>query len=175
MTWLVEGDGDRTVVNDGSLGYLEIFSLYLAALVVFRVLFSGLYILNWKLKYLCCRPYRVSHHDLNKKFKEIKAKTNAHGDSTDDEEMDEKVQEIFKSNEKAVRKKMRRLESDHGSRKDIHNATLNYISQVHQAEHDDSDDDFKEFEEADIEEAEDRVYKEYKKRKLAGKQGTLAE
>ena len=130
MTWLVEGDGSRTEVNDGSFGYLQIFSLYLAGLVVFRVFFSGLYILNWKLKYLCCRPYRVSYHDLTAEFKKIKAKTNIHGDSTDDEEMDEKVQTIFKQNEKAVRRKMKKLESQEGTKQDIHNATLNFISQA---------------------------------------------
>ena len=170
VLWLVEGDGSRTVVNSGSFGYLEIFSLYLASLVVFRVTFSALYILNWKLKYLCCRPYRVTYHDLQKEFKKIKAKTNIHGDSTDDEEMDEKVQTIFKANEKAVRKKMKKMESETSTKQDIHNATLNFIGQAAQAENDDSDDDFKEFEEADVEEAEDRIYKEYKKKKAAGKQ-----
>ena len=76
ILWLVEGDGSRTVVNDGSFGYLEIFSLYLAGLVVFRVTFSALYILNWKPKYLCCHPYRVKHHDLKAEYKKIRDKTN---------------------------------------------------------------------------------------------------
>ena len=60
----------------------------------------------------------------------IKAKTNIHGDSTDDEEMDDKVQTIFKANEKAVRKKMRKLETEEGTKQDIHNATLNFIGQA---------------------------------------------
>lgn len=168
VLWLVEGDGSRKVVNDGSFGYLEVFSLYLASLVVFRVFFSGLYILNWKLKYLLCSPYRVKYYDLQAEFKKIKSKTNVHGDSTDDEEMDEKVHTIFKANEKAVRKKIRKLEDVEGTKQDIHDATLNFI-QKNGAKGTESDSENGDFSDADIEEAEDRVYKEYKKRKLAGK------
>ena len=103
ILWLVNGNGHRTTVNSGDFGYLEIFSLYLAALVMFRVTFAVIYILNWKFKYTCLRKYRVQHHDLQGEFKRIKGRTNAHGESTDDEEMEEKVHTIFKTNEKAVR------------------------------------------------------------------------
>ena len=64
ILWLVEGNGHKTTVNNGSFGYLEIFSLYLACLVMFRFTFAVLYILNWKIKYCCCRSYHVKYHDL---------------------------------------------------------------------------------------------------------------
>ena len=66
---------------------------------MFRFIFASLYILGWKCKYCCLRAYRVQYHDLTGEFKRIKTRTNAHGESTDDEEMDEKVHTIFKTNE----------------------------------------------------------------------------
>ena len=131
ILWLVEGNGHKTTVNNGTFGYLEIFSLYLAALVMFRFTFAALYILNWKIKYCCCRSYRVKHHDLQAEFKRIKARTNVHGESTDDEEMEEKVHTIFKTNEKAVRKKMKRGDSETGENQkkvDIHDATFEFMN-----------------------------------------------
>ena len=59
ILWLVNGSGDRTVVNSGSFGYLEVFSLYLAGLVMFRVIFAALYILSWKFSYSCSKDYRI--------------------------------------------------------------------------------------------------------------------
>ena len=172
ILWSVEGSGNKTKVNDGTFGYLEVFSLYLAALVVFRLVFAVLYILNWKFKYTCLRRYRIQHHDLQSEFKRIKGRTNAHGESTDDEEMEEKVHTIFKTNEKAVRKKMKKggdAEKAQEIEVDLHEATIEFMHDEQSAAPEDSDDDFREFAEADVEEAEDRIYNEYKKRKRFGK------
>ena len=172
ILWLVNGSGHRTTVNSGDFGYLEIFSLYLAALVVFRVLFAVLYILNWKFKYCCLKRYRIQYHDLQAEFKRIKSRTNAHGESTDDEEMEEQINTIFKTNEKAVRKKRKKgaaAEEEEEKEFNAHDATIEFMNDEGAQNPEDSDDDFREFEEADVEEAEDRVYNEYKKRKLEGK------
>jgi len=81
-------------VIDGSVGPLEVFSLFIAGLVVFRVFFAFLYILLWKFRYCCLKKYKVKSIDLNKVFKHIKHNTK-HGDSTDDEEIDEEDARIF--------------------------------------------------------------------------------
>lgn len=84
--------------------------------------------------------------------------------------MEEKVHTIFKTNEKAVRKKMKKKKGDTEKQEkvNIHDATLEFMHDENLDEPEDSDDDFREFSEADVEEAEDRVYNEYKKRKQAG-------
>ena len=154
---------------------MEVFSLYLAALVMFRVIFAVIYILNWKFKYTCFRRYRVQYHDLQAEFKRLKSgAANVHGESTDDEEMEEKVHTIFKTNEEKVRKKMhQRRDSRTGSETkhevNIHDATIEFMHEENVENPEDSDDDYREFEDADIEEAEDRIYSEYKKRKQLGK------
>jgi hypothetical protein len=38
----------KDVVNDGSIGTLEVFALYLAFMVVYKVIFGGLHILRFK-------------------------------------------------------------------------------------------------------------------------------
>ena len=38
------------IVNDGSVGFLEVFALYLSSLVIYKVFFGVLHILNFKIK-----------------------------------------------------------------------------------------------------------------------------
>lgn len=83
---------------DGSFGYLEIFSLVLAGLVTFRFLFGAIYIINWKCKYCCMGRYKVEEKNLEAEFKDIK-KRSGHAsnglESTDDEEIEEQINQIF--------------------------------------------------------------------------------
>ena len=84
---------NSTVVNDGQVGYLEVFSMYLAALVLFRFVFASIYILVWKFRFNFDARYKIRRVNLTKEFKEIKkrAEREYRDDSTDDEEMEEKV------------------------------------------------------------------------------------
>jgi hypothetical protein len=97
---LVNGTGHRTTRNDGTFGYLEVFSLYLAGLVIFRVVFAIMYIVSWKAAYCCFKRYKIQHHDMKAEYKRIVARTNADGESTDDESMAGQVNDIFKKKEK---------------------------------------------------------------------------
>jgi len=49
---LVNSNSGSTI-RDSDTGYLAVFSMYLGALVVFRVFFATIYILMWKCRYNC--------------------------------------------------------------------------------------------------------------------------
>jgi hypothetical protein len=57
-------NSNKLVINDGSWGFLEVFSAYLALLVSYRILFGGLHILNFKLK-SWFKKYKVNKIDLH--------------------------------------------------------------------------------------------------------------
>ena len=71
------------------MGVLEYFSLYLAAIVVFRVTFAIMHTIKWKWRYTLNKHYKISTYNLEKNFKEIKEKFRTGGESTDDEDMEE--------------------------------------------------------------------------------------
>lgn len=60
------------VVNDGSIGFLEIFASYLASLVFYRVFFGGLHILKFKFMSNCLRKYKVKRVDLSQEVKRLR-------------------------------------------------------------------------------------------------------
>ena len=62
-------------IIDSDSGYLLYFSMYLAALVVFRVTFATIYICKWKCRYNCSSKYKVKRANLQNEFKKIKSDT----------------------------------------------------------------------------------------------------
>ena len=78
-------------------GYLAGFSLYLACLVLFRVLFASVYIIKWKLRYNCLSSYKVTRRNLMLDFKNLK-KNAENGESTDDEVIEEELNKIYEKN-----------------------------------------------------------------------------
>lgn len=153
-------------VVDSDDGYLTYFSIYLAALVIFRVTFSVLYILMWKFRYNCQSRYKVQERDLTLEVKRIK-KTNENGESTDDEEINAELDKFYEQNKDDISKKLCESMGDRNYDTSVHDATLNFIGRKkiedEEKEHD-PDYDFKEFGGAEVEEAEDRIYSEYKRR-----------
>lgn len=139
------GSGQTSNVIDGAVGPLEVFSLFIAGLVVFRVFFAFLYLCLWKFRYCCDKRYKVKTVDLNKVFKEIKHNTK-NGDSTDEDAIDEEDAKIF------------------GKMDEQNNVELADNGDSFAEDFKDSDDDQMEFEDADVEEAEDRL-KKFKQKK----------
>ena len=82
----IGGLGDQQVVNDGTFGPLEIFSMYLAGIVIFRVFFAILHTIKWKWRFCCNKKYRIQSYNLEKAFKKIKKDPRT--ESTDDEQME---------------------------------------------------------------------------------------
>ena len=104
--------------QDGQVGYLEVFSMMLATLVVFRVLFAAIYIIGWKCRYCCFKNYTIKEQNLDKNFKKLKENADREGgaDSTDDEEILQECNKIFKTHEKKIFTSKGGAESSKGSR-----------------------------------------------------------
>lgn len=68
---IIEASGGAKVNDEraSDSGYLAGFSLYLAALVVFRIFFAVIYILKWKCRYCCSKKYKVNRVNLLDEFK----------------------------------------------------------------------------------------------------------
>lgn len=165
------GTTDTDLIIDSDNGYLAAFSMYLASLVIFRVVFATLHILRMKFRYNCRNDYKVEKRNMTKDFKKIK---NEHrdGESTDDEFIEAELKKIYEKNKNKIDSSVviaERLDTDHRQRSD---ATIAFIDKKHRQDgeesENDEDYDFKELADADVEEAEDRIYSEYKKRAEEG-------
>jgi hypothetical protein len=58
------GTGEVYCVNDGSVGFLEVFACYLAGLVVYKVFFGSLHILKFKFLNTFITSVKVPYFDL---------------------------------------------------------------------------------------------------------------
>ena len=160
------GSGDTTVKNSGTFGALEIFSLYLAGIVVFRVFFATLHTCKWKWRFCCSKKYRIESYNLEKAFRKLKKESRTGGESTDDEQMEEEAEKIFAKNEAAI--------TAVASRVGIHDVNT-YEGRVEaalefahdnaelQSQKSDSDEEMLDFVKADLEEVEDNLVKAYRK------------
>ena len=172
---LVDSSGGSTVRNSDS-GYLAYFSIYLAGLVVFRVLFAVLHICKWKIRYNCSKHYKVKSVNLQQEFKKLKKQSDA-GESTDDEIIKEELEKIYEQNRDKIdglmetsrmMSSMHELpEVEHKNAK-LDNTMLFVKTKDDEKGESDEDYDFKEFEDAEVEEAEDRIYSEYKRAQRTG-------
>jgi len=68
-------DGKLPRINDGTIGFLEFFALYLAALVVYRVIFGTLHILKFKILTNCSKKYKTPRFDLHAEVKRLRKVT----------------------------------------------------------------------------------------------------
>lgn len=151
--------GDPQKVNDGSFGALQVFTLFLAGIVVFRVFFASLYVCKWKWRYNCKKEYKVQTFNLERNFSKLRAAQGDEGHSSDDEEIFQTAKRIYLEREKEILKGLdhelsekERLEMtiDH-----IHDANLKRYDENH-----DKDDMRNDLEDADDEELEDRIVEE---------------
>ena len=55
------GTADGRLIIDSDNGYLAAFSMYLAALVLFRVIFATLHICKWKFRYNFRNDYSFNY------------------------------------------------------------------------------------------------------------------
>lgn len=116
------------VVNDGTFNVLTGFALYLAGIVVFRVVFSALYLSKWHYRYTCDKKYYIPEVNLESVFKKYKKMATTGADSTDDEIILEKAKEYFKNNRKQILSKSKRLENKKKLKtKNILQATMAFV------------------------------------------------
>lgn len=61
--------GDQFDVNSGKFTVLDGFSMYLAGIVIFRVLFAFLYVVKWQIRYWRSPKYQIEEYNLENEFK----------------------------------------------------------------------------------------------------------
>ena len=66
------------------LTFLDVFSAFLASIVLFKFLFALLYQLKWNLRRCCCKYYRKSNKDVVVEFRRIKKDKQAHYSTDED-------------------------------------------------------------------------------------------
>ena len=143
------------------MGVLEYFSLYLAAIVVFRVTFAVLHTIKWRWRYAFNKKYAISEYNLERTFKDLKKTARTGGESTDDEMMEEEAEKIFRKHEGTIKERANRTGGfsglhDISTNKGQREAALDFIydNDVKQKDDDDSEGEL-EFDNAAIEEVED--------------------
>lgn len=59
-------------INNGQITLLDGFTLYLASIVIFRVVFGFAHAFKWQFRYAFDRRYAIKEYNLEKNFKKIK-------------------------------------------------------------------------------------------------------
>ena len=95
--------GDPQYINDGSFGPLQGFTLFLAGIVVFRVIFATIYVCKWKWRYNFDKRYAVKPFNLERAFKKIRHNEKDDEYSSDDEEMFAIAKQMYLQHEKELR------------------------------------------------------------------------
>lgn len=134
------------VVNDGTMGFLDGFSLFISGIIVFKFIFALFYTLKWNFRTWCKPYYRKSKTDVNEEFKRIRKDRNG-AVSSDEEEPEE--EQSKKTGDLDAMKSYNVFDQDGEGNpvmKDAKNA----------GEIDDSDNDDEEFEDAKAEEEGDK-------------------
>lgn len=92
---MMVGVSTGDIINSGKLTYFEVFSLFLAGLVVFSITFAALYIAKWKYRYWFVSEYSVTSQNLNGELKRVKQDG---GESSDEDKMDEMLTSFYHDN-----------------------------------------------------------------------------
>lgn len=79
-------NSDTKVINDGHLGFLEYFSMYLSGMALYKVFFGAMHILRFKFRILFTGDLRVHRVDLKKDYQKL-TKGKDKGDDDDDNPM----------------------------------------------------------------------------------------
>lgn len=67
--------GGAIIVNNGSIGFLEVFALYLASLVMYKTFFGVQHILKFKFMTTFLKSYKMPKYDLHDEVKRLRAET----------------------------------------------------------------------------------------------------
>jgi len=158
--------GDEDEVNDGSFSVLDGFSMYLAGVVIFRVLFATAYVLKWQWRYSFNPKYKITENSLEQNFKELK-KNKFSAESSDDVEDEEYLLKTAKDREKTLKKKSRRIgktrKHNRVSKREMLEETKRLlIEEDIMTNMDDSDDDRMDFMDAKDEEVTDNLLKSHR-------------
>tara|TARA_B100000780_G_scaffold70798_1_gene47326 strand:- start:205 stop:564 length:360 start_codon:yes stop_codon:yes gene_type:complete len=68
-------NGEAKIVNNGTIGFIEVFAIYLASLVMYKTFFAVQHILKFKFMTNCFKSYRMPKYDLHDEVKRLRAET----------------------------------------------------------------------------------------------------
>jgi len=146
------------LMNDGSIGFLEFFAIYLASLVVYRVTFGGLHILKFKVMSNFMVRYKTPKFDLHAEVKRLRKVTQDWNESlvnSDykllDNTMAHQDDEVDHEGDNLLASVAEHAETDGQKR-----SAKARVNRLEQTCIDTDDDDF-EFEDARAEEEEDQI------------------
>jgi len=71
------------------------FALFVAGLVVFKLIFATIYQIKWYVRFCCNSTYQASKKDVGEVFKQIRKDKNKQ-ESSDEEDNDEEVTEMIR-------------------------------------------------------------------------------
>jgi len=61
--------------------------MFIAGLVIFRVVFATCYVCKWKCRYNCDKKYKIKRFNLEKNFRKMRQKQDNEDGSSDDEDI----------------------------------------------------------------------------------------
>lgn len=59
-------------INDGSIGFLEGFSMYLAGVIVYKVVFAALHLLRFRFRLYAYSDMKIKNVDMEKEYKKLR-------------------------------------------------------------------------------------------------------
>ena len=85
----ITGGTDTKIVNDGSMNFLDGFSLFVSGLILFKFIFALIYTLKWNFRTWTNPYYRKSNTDVAEEFKRLRKDRNGAISSDEEEEENE--------------------------------------------------------------------------------------
>ena len=163
------GSDSPTEINNGSVGPLQVFTLFLAGLVIYKVIFATIYVCKWKCRYNCKKEYKVKRYNLEKNFRKMRAKQDdeeGEGNSSDDDAIYEIAKRIYLA--ECKKRGEAPFTGGNGTTEEEENSTMSEKEQLQIAierrhsermsvKHKDDDYDGAELDDADEEELEDKI------------------
>ena len=152
---------DQYDVNSGKFNVLDGFSMYLAGIVVFRVIFALLYVVKWQWRYARNPNYQVNEYNLERQFKKLKKDKDCQ-ESSDDREDREHLHAVARARERTIKTKSKRMVRGRKNKVVTKREMLDETKRLLMEEDivtcaHDSDDDRMDFVDAEAEEVTDKV------------------
>jgi hypothetical protein len=76
-------DGGPIIVNNGTVGFLEVFAVYLASLVVYKVSFGVIHIIKFKIFFNLFKNYKTPTFDMHEEVRKLRQQSNDWNESAD--------------------------------------------------------------------------------------------
>lgn len=147
-------EGEPILKNGGQMGFLEIFALYLASLVLYRVIFGAIHIIKFKVMRNCIKKYKTPKFNLHEDVKQLRKEIKDWNESVGENDMS-----ILQDAERDPDDQLLNSVNEYYSKGGIRQKVKNRVNKLEQTCIDTDDDDL-EFDSAKEEEEEDMMVHE---------------